>query len=204
MNVDTQERQLSAADLPVNLNDRRAPLWWGMVGLITIEAVLFTSLIASYFYLRFYATEWPPGGISKPHLLLPAIGATVLIASSGPMAWADASIKRGNVRNLMIGLALSFVLGVVFLTLKFVEYSGYDYNWATNVYGSITWTIVGFHSAHVITVLLKVAVVFTAAARGYFSAERNLGVRINGLYWQFVVVVWIPLFFTLYLSHYVF
>ena len=204
MNGETQERRLIAAELPLNLNDRRAPLWWGMVGLITVEAVLFGSLIVSYFYLRFYAPEWPIGGIAKPSLLLPSIGLVLLLVSSGPMFWADASIKRGNVRNLMVGLALSFVLGVAFLTLKFVEYSGYDYNWATNAYGSITWTIVGFHSAHVITVLLKVAVVFTAAARGYFSAERNLGVRINGLYWHFVVAVWIPLFFTLYLSHYVF
>jgi cytochrome c oxidase subunit III len=39
--------------------------------------------------------------------------------------------------------------------------------------------------------------------KGYYSEERNLGVRVNGLYWHFVVVVWIPLFFTLYLSHYV-
>jgi len=204
VNAETQERRLTAAELPLNLNDRRAPLWWGMVGLITVEAVLFGSLIVSYFYLRFYAPEWPIGGIAKPSLLLPSIGLVVLLVSSGPMFWADASIKRGNVRNLMIGLALSFVLGVAFLTLKFVEYSGYDYNWTTNAYGSITWTIVGFHSVHVIAVLLKVAVVFTAAARGYFSAERNLGVRINGLYWHFVVAVWIPLFFTLYLSHYVF
>lgn len=203
MNVETQRTQPAAAELPLNLNDRRAPLWLGMVGLITIEAVLFISLIVSYFYLRFYAPEWPLGGISKPDLLLPSIGALILLASSGPMYWADSSIKKGNVRNLKIGLALSFVLGTIFLVLKVIEYSGYDYNWATNAYGSITWTIVGFHAAHVLTVMLKVIVVFAAAVRGYFSEHRNLGVRINGLYWHFVVVVWIPLFFTLYLSHYV-
>ena len=203
MNVETRRVKQAAAELPLNVNDKRSPLWWGMVGLITIEAVLFTSLIVSYFYLRFYAPEWPLGGISKPDLLLPSIGAVLLFVSSAPMAWADASIKKGNVRNLMIGLALSFTLGVIFLVLKFIEYSGHDYNWATNAYGSIVWTIVGFHSAHVIAVLLKVAVVFAAAAAGYFSSERNLGVRINGLYWHFVVAVWVPLFFTLYLSHYV-
>jgi heme/copper-type cytochrome/quinol oxidase subunit 3 len=204
MSVETRQGRAAASELPLNLDDRRAPLWWGMVGLITVEAVLFASLIVSYFYLRFYAPDWPMGDISKPSLLLPSIGAAILIISSGPMYWADSSIQRGNVRNLKIGLALSFILGVAFLTLKFVEYSGYDYDWTTNAYGSITWTIVGFHSVHVIAVLLKVAVVFTAAVRGYFSAERSLGVRINGLYWHFVVVVWIPLFFTLYLSHYVF
>jgi heme/copper-type cytochrome/quinol oxidase subunit 3 len=203
MSVDARRSQPEAGELPLNANDRRAPLWWGMVGLITIEAVLFASLITSYFYLRFYAPAWPLGGIPKPDLLLPSIGAVVLLLSSGPMYWADASIKKGNVRNLMIGLAGSFVLGVVFLVLKTIEYSGHDYTWATNAYGSIVWTIIGFHSAHVLAVLLKVAVVFTAAAQGYFSDERNLGVRVNGLYWHFVVVVWIPLFFTLYLSHYV-
>jgi heme/copper-type cytochrome/quinol oxidase subunit 3 len=203
MSVDARRSQPEAGELPLNANDRHAPLWWGMVGLITIEAVLFASLITSYFYLRFYALEWPLGGIPKPDLLLPSIGAVVLLLSSGPMYWADASIKKGNVRNLMIGLAGSFVLGVVFLVLKTIEYSGHDYTWATNAYGSIVWTIIGFHSAHVLAVLLKVAVVFTAAAQGYFSDERNLGVRVNGLYWHFVVVVWIPLFFTLYLSHYV-
>ncbi|MFP4346072.1 MAG: heme-copper oxidase subunit III [Anaerolineales bacterium] len=199
-----RKRYPAPAELPLNANDPRAPLWWGMIGLITIEAVFFISLIVSYFYLRFYAPEWPLGGISKPDLLLPSIAAVILFVSSAPMYWADSSIKKGNVRNLKVGLALSFVLGAVFLALKAVEYSAYDYNWATNAYGSITWTIAGFHSAHVITVLLKVAVVFTAAARGYFSEDRNLGVRINGLYWHFVVVVWVPLFFTLYLSHYVF
>ena len=192
-----------ATELPLNVNDKRAPLWRGMVWLLIIEGVVFLVLIASYFYLRFYAAEWPLGGISKPDLLLPGIGAAILLASSAPMYWADSSIQKGNVRNLMIGLALSFVLGILFLVLKAIEYSGYDYNWATNAYGSITWTIAGFHSAHVLTVLLKVGVVLAAAKHGYFGAERNLGVRVNGLYWHFVVGVWIPLFFTLYLSHYV-
>ncbi len=204
MNEKSPSGPTSTVALPLNLNDRRAPLWWGMVGLITIEAVLFASLIVSYFYLRFYAAEWPLDGISRPDLLLPSISAIILFLSSGPMYWADTSIQKGNVRNLKFGLLLSFVLGVLFLVLKYVEYSAYDYTWATNAYGSITWTIVGFHSAHVFTVLLKVAVVFAAATQGYFSERRNLGVRINGLYWHFVVVIWIPLFFTLYLSHYVF
>jgi cytochrome c oxidase subunit III len=204
MSVNTQHARPHAMELPLNANDRSAPLWWGMILLILIEVVLFASLIVSYFYLRFYAPEWPLGGISQPDLLLPSISAVILFISSAPMYWADSNIKKGNVRNLKIGLALSFVLGAIFLVLKAIEYFGYDYNWATNAYGSITWTIAGFHSAHVMSVLLKVAVVFTAASQGYFSEERNLGVRINGLYWHFVVAIWVPLFFTLYLSHYVF
>jgi cytochrome c oxidase subunit III len=204
MSVDARSTQARAMELPLNANDKSAPLYWGMILLILIEVVLFAGLIISYFYLRFYAPEWPLGGISRPDLLLPSIGAVVLFASSAPMYWADSSIKKGNVRNLKLGMVLSLLLGIAFLVLKVIEYSGYDYNWATNAYGSITWTIAGFHAVHVVSVCLKVAVVFTAASAGYFSEERNLGVRINGLYWHFVVVIWVPLFFTLYLSHYVF
>jgi cytochrome c oxidase subunit III len=204
MSVDARRTHSRAMELPLNANDPSAPLYWGMLLLILIEVVLFAGLIVSYFYLRFYAPEWPLGGISKPDLLLPSISAVVLFLSSAPMYWADSNIKKGNVRNLKIGLLLSLFLGITFLVLKGIEYFGYDYNWATNAYGSITWTIAGFHSAHVISVCLKVAVVFAAASAGYFSEERNLGVRINGLYWHFVVIIWVPLFFTLYLSHYVF
>jgi cytochrome c oxidase subunit III len=201
--VNSNRTVVSSSELPLNLNDKRAPLWWGMVGLITIELTIFSALIVSYFYLRFYAPEWPLGGIKKPELLLPFINLIVLTVSSIPVHLADKGIREGNDRRLKIGLSIGFVLGVTFLALKVVEYAGYDYNWSTNAYGSIVWTITGFHSAHVLTLLLKTVVVLTAAWRGYFSKDRNLGVQVNGLYWHFVVIIWLPLFATLYLSHYI-
>jgi cytochrome c oxidase subunit III len=188
-------------ELPLNLNDQRSPVWWGMVALITIEIMVFGSLIAGYFHLRCYAPEWPLGGISPPDLTLPAVNALILFASSIPMYFADTGIRKGNVTRLKVGLAIAFVMGVIFLVLKYIEYSGLDYDWTTNVYGSIVWTITGFHSAHVFALLLKTVVVMVAAWRGHFSERRNLGVQVNGLYWHFVVIIWVPLFFTLYLSH---
>jgi cytochrome c oxidase subunit III len=84
--------------------------------------------------------------------------------------------------------------------LKYIEYSGLDYNWATNAYGSIVWTITGFHSAHVLALVLKTIVVAVLAFKGYFNEERHAAVDANGLYWHFVVIVWVPLFFTLYIA----
>ncbi|HHX64402.1 MAG TPA: heme-copper oxidase subunit III [Chloroflexi bacterium] len=194
-------RVIPTDDLVINENSPRAPLWWGMVWLIIIEAMVFLGLIVSYFYLRYYAPTWPLGDIEPPELTLPTISALTLWISSAPMCRADSSIRKGDVKKLKIGLAISFALGLIFLILKYIEYSGLDYNWATNAYGSIVWAITGFHSAHVLAVLLETVVVFAAASRGYFSAHRNLGVRINGLYWHFVVAIWVPLYVTLYLSH---
>jgi cytochrome c oxidase subunit III len=197
-------RTVKGIELPVNVNNSASTLWWGFVLLIVIELTFFAGIIASYFYLRFHAGgNWPIGHITRPDLLLPSINAVILFVSSYPMYIADSAIQKGNVQKAKIGLAISLVLGVIFLILKGIEYAGYDYTWSSNAYGSIVWTISGFHSAHVLGVVLKVFVVLAAMFKGYYSEERNLGVRVNGLYWHFVVVVWIPLFFTLYLSHYV-
>lgn len=188
-------------ELPLALNDRRAPVYWGMVLLIVIEVTVFSALITSYFYLRHFQDEWPLGGIGQPDLLLPTIGTGVILLSSLPVAWGDRSMRRGDRKKMMLGLGLGAVLALVFLVIKAVEYGGADYRWHTNAYGSIVWTIVGFHSAHVLSLVAKTLVVVSAGWRGYFDGDRNIGVQVNGLYWHFVVLIWIPLYATLYLSH---
>jgi len=175
-------------------------LWWGMIGMIVIETAVFSGLIASYFYLKSQSDVWPIGGYDAPKLLLPTINSLVLVGSSLVMHWADTGAEKNDQRRLRIGMVVASLLGLVFLVLKVVEYSGVPYRWDTNAYGSIVWTIVGFHSTHVLLLLLKASVVTTLAMRGYFNPERRLGVIINGLYWHFVVAVWIPLYFVLYWS----
>lgn len=111
---------------------------------------------------------------------------------------ADHGISLGRVRQLFWGIVASIVLGVSFLVLKVVEYAAVPYQWDDHAYGSIVWHIIGFHSAHVASVVLKSVVVAVLAARGFFDAERLIGVQVNGLYWHFVVGVWVPLCLVLY------
>lgn len=175
-----------------------APLFWGMNGMILIEAMVFGSLVSAYFFLRAQSPEWPPGGTEPPKLLLPTINTLVLIASSFALHWADTGIKKGDQRRLFHGLLGASGLAAVFLILKVIEYSDVPYRWDTHAYGSVVWTIVGFHSTHVLSLMLKTVVVATLSAREYFTSERRLGVTINGIYWHFVVAVWIPLYIVLY------
>ncbi|NJO85010.1 MAG: heme-copper oxidase subunit III [Blastochloris sp.] len=156
--------------------------------------------MASYYYLAAGAEQWPLGTIKPPDLLLPSINALILFSSSIPMYYADSGIRKGDQRRLKIGLTIGFVMGVIFLVLKYIEYSSLDYNWATNAYASIVWTITGFHSLHVIALLLKTSVILVLAYQNYFTEERHTGIEANGIYWHFVVAAWVPLFFTLYLA----
>lgn len=176
------------------------PLWWGMVGLITIESVVFSSLVSSYFYLGFRQPEWPLPGVKDPELLLPAIGTLVLLASSWFMHRADQAVDRDDQRRLVRSLLGSIVLAAVFLALKVHEYSGKEYRWDSHPYGSIVWLIIAFHAAHVLSVVLKTIVVMVLSWRGFFHSRNRLALTVNGFYWHFVVAVWVPLFTVIYLS----
>jgi heme/copper-type cytochrome/quinol oxidase subunit 3 len=175
-------------------------LWWGMMGMIVIETAVFAMLVASYFYLKSQHTHWPLGGFDPPKLLLPTINTGVLIASSIVMHWADAGVEQDDQRRLRVGMIVAALLAGLFLVLKYVEYSAVPYRWDSNAYGSMVWTIIGFHSAHVMVLLAKTIVVATLAMRGFFDSRRRMGVIINGMYWHFVVAVWIPLYVVLYWS----
>jgi cytochrome c oxidase subunit III len=174
-----------------------SPLWWGFIGILAIEVTVFSSLIASYFYLRMGEPHWPPAGLDPPDLLLPTINTGVLIVSSFFMSHADKSGEKGYRKGMLTGLIGGIVLALVFLSLKVVEYSGVAYRWDSNPYSSIVWTITGFHAAHVLSVVLKTMVMAYLSYYGFFNEKRHLGITVNGIYWHFVVIVWLPLYVVL-------
>lgn len=184
--------------LPVGPLGSRNPLFWGILGLVVIESTVFATLITSYFYLRMGHPEWPPGGVEEPELLLPTINTFILLLSSIPMHYADKSIAKGNQRALKLGLLLSLILATTFVVIKAIEYSHLEYQWDSHAYGSIVWTIAGFHTLHVVALMFKTVVVGVLAIKGFFHEEERLAVQVNGVYWHFVVVVWIPLYVVLY------
>jgi cytochrome c oxidase subunit III len=189
---------------PAGLSGGRAPGFWGMAMLILTEATLFGILLFSYFYLRFQTSPtWPPPGIEKPRLFLVAIMTPILLLSSAPMHWSLLGIRRGKVGRLRIGLLVTFLMGAAFLSLQGVEYHSIltrEFTAKTNVYGSLFFTITGFHGLHVAVGLLMILWLQWYAGRGRFSEERHLPVENVTLYWHFVDAVWVFILATLYLS----
>jgi len=55
--VRTAEGDLDVSGFSALAKGSTAPLWWGMVFLVTIELVVFATFITSYLYLRFMAPE---------------------------------------------------------------------------------------------------------------------------------------------------
>jgi heme/copper-type cytochrome/quinol oxidase subunit 3 len=172
---------------------------WGMMLLIATEASLFVYLLFSYFYLGSMATgPWPPEGPPSLRLVLP--NTLVLLLSSGTMYWAESSIRRGVGTRLRAGLVATLVLGAIFLAVQGLEYSKKQITPTTHAYGSLFFTITGFHGAHVAVGLLMIAVVALRAFLRHFDARRYEAVTNVSWYWHFVDIVWLAVFTSLYLS----
>jgi heme/copper-type cytochrome/quinol oxidase subunit 3 len=177
----------------------RSTGFWGMILLITTEASLFAYLLFSYFYLGSMASgQWPPVGPPSLRLVVP--NTAILVCSSATMYWAESGIRKGERRRLRLGLGLTLFLGVVFLIIQAIEYSEKHITPTTHAYGSLFFTITGFHGAHVAAGLLMIAVILVQAMLNHFSAGRYGAVTNVAWYWHFVDVVWLSVFICLYLS----
>jgi cytochrome c oxidase subunit III len=189
------------ARLGVPRGEGRSLAWWGVATLVMTEGTLFGLLIFTYYYLYARAPQWPLGDIGPPELLVVSIRTVLLFLSSATMSLADRAMQRGRQGLTKLGLVLTCVLGAVFLAGHVEEMVRLpqEFTWATNVYGSLFYVIVNFHGAHLTVGLLFLAFSYIALSRGRYSASSHEGLKVTGIYWHFVDVVWVAVFPTLYL-----
>ena len=174
----------------------------GMVLFIASEVMFFGGLFGAYFTIRSAATEWPPP--DTPHLSAPyaAILTAILVTSSVTMQFGVWSIRKNDQRKLILWLAVSLVLGAIFLVLQGLEYANLieeGMTLSSGVFGSTFYTLTGFHGAHVAGGAAFILIVLLRARSGQFTARYHDTVEMASYYWHFVDVVWIGLFCTIYL-----
>jgi cytochrome c oxidase subunit 3 len=174
----------------------------GMVLFIASEVMFFGGLFGAYFTIRSSATLWPPE--DTPHLetWYAAVLTTILVSSSVTMQFGVWAIRRNDQRKLMLWLAASLLLGLVFLAGQANEYRtliGEGMTLSSGVFGSTFYTLTGFHGAHVAGGAAFILIVLLRARSGQFTARYHDTVEMASYYWHFVDVVWLGLFSTIYL-----
>jgi len=157
---------------------------------LATETALFGSLIGAYFYLRFTSPEWPQGGIAPPSVALPLALTAVLLASLVPMRAAERAARRERRGAAWRWLLLAFALQAGYLAVQIVSYIDElgTFTPATNAYGSIYFTLLGAHHAHVI-VGLGLTLWLLARLVGGLTEYRVTAVRAIALYWYVVGTV---------------
>jgi heme/copper-type cytochrome/quinol oxidase subunit 3 len=194
----TPARTLDVSSLPAFEISNRAPLWWGQLFLCAIEGSMFAILIAMYFYYRISIDVWPPPGVRPPALFGPTIALIPLILSAIGSYFASEGAKK-NSRILMLGgLGANLAFAAIFLGLRFVEWNTFNFTWASDVHGSIVWSILFLHTFDVIADLIMTAVLVIAVAIGKGGPRQRLGVHVDSVVWYFLVLIWFPLYVVVY------
>lgn len=174
----------------------------GMVIFITSELMFFGALFGAYFTIRAQSGEWPPPGTPQIEAVRTAIFTVFLVASSFTQHLGVLAIRKGDRDGLLRWTAITIALGAVFLAGQGIEYAllfGENFTIGSNVFGTLFFTMTGFHGLHVAGGLLMLAIVGAKGRMGHFTADRHGPAEAVGYYWHFVDVVWIFLFLILYI-----
>ncbi len=171
----------------------------GVIFFLCSEVALFGALIFAYLYLRRTAAVWPPPGIPKLEVVLPAVNTVILIISGFWCHFADTAIAKGNTRRFLLLLALTILFGAAFLGGQAYEYAHLKTAINHDIFGATFFTLTGLHGAHVTLGVLALIVVFILGLRGRWTPDHHFAVHGVTIYWHFVDVVWVLLFAIFYL-----
>ena len=207
VNTETLEPQ-GQEELEVSGHDSKRggmdPALLGMMLFIASEVMFFAALFAAYFNARATLPVFPPTGyedVLQP-IPIPVIATIILLISSLTMQWGTSRIRRGDRTGLNRAIAVTLGLGVIFLAFQLYDYyeliTVEKFGINSGIYGTLFFTLTGFHGAHVLGGVIGLAVILSRGMAGQFTRKHHVAVEAVHYYWHFVDVVWVLLFLLLY------
>jgi cytochrome c oxidase subunit I+III len=180
----------------------------GMWVFLSSEVVLFGSFLGAYIFIRAATASWPVAG-SIHEIPLGTVNTLVLVSSGLTMFLAVQAIRNGDQQRLLTWVAVTFVLGSIFMGIKVAEWTNLGNianggfllsNPAYSIAASAYYIVVGLHGAHVTAGLLMMLYLMKKTSAGHYTKDSHEAIENFGLYWAFVDIVWcfvFPLFYLL-------
>lgn len=200
--------------------DARADVdaYLGAIIFLGTWAMLFAALFFAYGVVRVQSVSWPPPGEPWLPRALPGLNTLLLLSSSLLLRRGLAADRRGRPGALERALRGTIALGAIFLAAQigiWHQMTARGLTPRSGIYGSVFFALTGFHALHVLSGLLALVVLAvrhvrharraTAAAIGTapptsktLAADRR-GLRVAALFWDFIAVVWLLMYLTIYL-----
>jgi cytochrome c oxidase subunit III len=189
---------LDVAHLPAYAFHHRSIVWWGTMGIIVIEGMMFALLITSYLYLKGRSPQWPPGAFA-PDPLWGTVNLVLLLASAVPNHLTKRAAERLDLRRLRLWMSIALGIALAFNVIRIFEFQSLNVWYDENAYGSIVWTLLGFHTVHILTDFIDSAVLLALMFVGPIEESHFVDVAENSMYWYFVVISWLPIYAVIYL-----
>jgi cytochrome c oxidase subunit III len=188
---------IDVSQLPSFAFSHRSPMWWGTLGMMAIEGTVFALVVATYFYLRSHSLTWPITA-PPPDLLWGTLNTAIMLASAIPNHLAKKAGERYDVAGVRLWIVVGLLFGAAFIAVRVMEFAALNVRWDSNAYGSVVWTLLGLHTAHMVTDWLDTLVLGVLFFTGPLEGKRFVDVSENSMYWYFVVWTWIPIYLVIY------
>ena len=188
----------------------------GMWLFLGTELLFFGGVFLAYTIYRNQHEEAFALASAELDLFWGTANTAILLTSSLTMALAVHAAESHERRKLMGFLMATMALGSAFVAIKGMEYHekylhglmplfGLPFKWNNPFPGpaamffDLYFVMTGIHALHMLIGLGLMLVLLTNAARGGLLGDYSAPVRLTGLYWHFVDMVWVFLFPLLYL-----
>jgi cytochrome o ubiquinol oxidase subunit 3 len=168
---------------------------------IMTDCVLFATLFATFAVLRNNTFGGPSFDqlFSLPFVLIETL---ILLTSSFTCGLAMLAARSGQKRRTIALFALTYLLGIAFLTLEIGEFSNLYHEgngWARSGALSSFFTLVATHGLHISIGLLWMLVLLPQVMRRGLTADNIRKLTMLSLFWHFLDIVWIFIFSIVYL-----
>ena len=191
---------IDVSGIPTFAFGSRSILWWGTLSIMVVEGSMFVFAMSTYFYLQGFVHQWPPGASRLPGMTFATINTAILLISAIPNQWLKKKAEHLDLGKVRIGLLIADGFALAFLIVRGFEFAQLSsgIRWDSNAYGSILWTLLGLHTAHLLTDFFDTAILTAMSFLTPFDGKRFVDVSENCLYWDFVVIAWIPIYLMIY------
>ncbi|MDR3603844.1 MAG: cytochrome o ubiquinol oxidase subunit III [Syntrophaceae bacterium] len=166
------------------------------------DLILFATLFTTFVVLGGAYAGGPTGKelFDLPYLL----GETLfLLFSSVTCGLVLLALHDGKKKWVLIGLAVTFLLGLGFVSMEINEFHGMiaaGHGPDRSAFLSSFFTLVGTHGIHVTFGLIWMAVVIAqVAVKGLTSPVQSRLMRLS-MFWHFLDIIWIGIFSIVYLT----
>lgn len=175
----------------------------GFILFVISEICIFLTLFFSFFYSSIIPEVniggiWPPIGIRTiEYKSIPLINTALLFFSGISITSAQYYIKGGKERESKRYIIYTIILGTIFVYLQYIEYSLSLFSLSDSIYGSLFFSLTGFHGVHVIMGIIFIIIAYLRLPQS--SISHHLNFVLSAIYYHFVDIVWIFLYAILYI-----
>ena len=177
-----------------------SPAWWGTIGFMVIEGSSLVLCAFAYAYLSRRSPMWPPSGIAPLRLGVGTLVAAAFLLSLVPAIMLHRAAKSLDRGVVLLMLLIGASIEAIIVGLRGYELHALPMRWDGTAYGSTVWFTMGLHTTLLVMDFGETLVFAALFLRGSVDKRHFADVADSVLYWFFVVLIWIPLYFMLYVA----